>query len=245
MFSYKTLIVAASGLLVVIVAFGWIWPQSHKSVASASAKSTHASVSLASDSRTGVPYNVLVNKDVDISGRDTIKNSHCGFTFKIPTDWSVTGVLGESIVRSPQDQFINSEYAKSHPNQQEDGEALIGPDARSVSMGCRDGVKTYIVDLSELKGHSGFADKNTLAEVFASDAFHSKNSNLALVKTLSIDGQIAYELSDTVKMPDGTFIKNYEIVTRKEDRVYEIGFGQIEYEKLSESVKQIINSISF
>lgn len=71
-----------------------------------------------------------------------------------------------------------------------------------------------------------------------------RDSNLALLKTLKIDGEDAYEISWTVDMPNGTSNTTYEFLVEK-DRVYQIHLGQTEYDNLSDEVKQIIQSISF
>lgn len=71
-----------------------------------------------------------------------------------------------------------------------------------------------------------------------------RDLNLALLKTLKIDGEDAYEISWTVDMPNGTSNTTYEFLVEK-DRVYQIHLGQIEYDNLSDEVRQIIQSIKF
>ena len=63
-------------------------------------------------------------------------------------------------------------------------------------------------------------------------------------KKLNINGLTAYEVVDAGKMPDGTSVTNYTIVLGKEKTMM-ISLGETEYDKLPDTVKQIIQSISF
>lgn len=157
------------------------------------------------------PYHELV----DSNGEKTIKNTRCNFTFNIPTDWSVHGILGESKILSPENERENEEWANTHQELFEnvEGDGPIGPDARSLYISCQ-----YVIAENDLKSTS--------------------------LKTTQIDGWNAYEISDTGNMPDGTPFTNYQIVL-KGPKTLEIHLGQTEYDDLSNEVKQIVESISF
>ncbi len=157
------------------------------------------------------------HKRVSTDNEQVIQNTQCDFTFKIPKDWNVYGILGESKILSPEDERINEEWLKSPEGQApaEEGSAgpALGPDARSLYISCQD-----IGKIDDLKPSA--------------------------IKTIKINGRDAYEFADTGKMPDGTPFTNYRLVVEAE-KTTEIHLGQTEYENLSETIKQIIQSISF
>ena len=141
-----------------------------------------------------------------------IRNSSCGATFHVPPGWADYGILGESKIVSPEDQRTNEEWDKANQDliKNEEGDAPLGPDARSLYLSCQD---------ADARSHDGD-------------------------KKLSINGHVAYEVINTGRMPDGTPITNYSIVIKKE-KTMTIELGQTEYDKLPDTVKQIIQSISF
>lgn len=188
------------------------------------------------------PYNELVSS----VGGKTIKNTKCNLTFKIPADWSVGGLFGGTTILSPEDQHENEEWDKTHQDliQNEEGDAPLGPDARSLSISCQNNIKNYLSRFSASLNYKVFENAKHLAEALATSAFHAKDSNVALLKTMKVGGWDAYEISWTVKMPDDTSNTTYEILVEKGD-IYQIHLGQTEYSNLSDTVKDVINSISF
>jgi hypothetical protein len=184
------------------------------------------------------------------SGKDvwqTMNNSSCGISYRIPADWKASGYLGESNIVSPEDARQNSEWAKVHQDllAKEEGDAPLGPDARSLYISCQYDVKTYLETFSLSRQYKEFSGKAALAEAFATSAFNNKGSDLALVKTVVVGGQKAYEISYTTRMPDGTPNTTYEIVVESGGKVNEFMLGHTEYDKLPETVRQIIDSITF
>ncbi len=154
---------------------------------------------------------------VSAGDEQAVQNTQCDFTFKIPKDWNVYGILGESKILSPEDGRVNEEWLKSPDGQApaEEGSAgpALGPDARSLHISCQDTGK-----IDDLKSSA--------------------------VKTIKINGRDAYEFADKGKMLDGSLFTNYRLVVEAE-KITEIHLGQTEYDDLSETIKQIIQSISF
>ncbi len=65
------------------------------------------------------------------------------------------------------------------------------------------------------------------------------------LKILSIDGVEAYEVSSTGIAGDGSTTTTYAILAEKDGVAYEILLDHTEYDDLSDTVKRIIQSISF
>lgn len=172
-----------------------------------------------SSGQIGVPNDEPIfaahHKRVSNGDQQVLQNTQCDFTFKIPKDWEVHGILGESKILSPEDERVNQEWVNENQEQLQnaEGEDPGGPDARTLYISCQD-----IGKIDDLKS--------------------------SVLKTIKINGRDAYEVADAGKMPDGTPFTNYRLILEKE-QVTEIHLGQIEYDKLSETVKQIIQSISF
>ena len=178
-------------------------------------------------------------------GWQTMHNDNCGITYPIPTDWTVTGYLGESKILSPQDQQQNAEWDKSHQIllTKSEGEVLPGPDARSLYISCQPDLKSYLHKFSQSRFYRDFANKPTLAEVFASNAFQSPAANPSVVQTVEISGLTAYELKYTVTVPGIGPNTTHEIVVEQAGQLMEIELGQLAYQDLSDTVKQIIDGI--
>lgn len=177
----------------------------------------------------------------------TIENRECGATFHIPPDWSNYSMFGESKILSPEDEHENEEWNNANQELIQNAEGdVIGLDARSLYIACQSkDVESYINDLSsDSTKYKDFVDNATLSDVFSSEAFHSADSNLALIKTRQIDGKSAYEISKTNKTREGVYATNYKIILEGK-KVMEIELGRTEYDDLSNTVKQIIQSISF
>lgn len=176
-----------------------------------------------------------------------IKNTACGVTFHAPSGWENVGMLfgGVKIV-SPENKRTNEEWAKAHQYliDHEEGDAPLGPDARTFSMSCFDTIDAYKNNMSGLLQYNDFEKAQNLAEVITSSIFHTTSTEFALVKTININGQNAYEISQTIKGGDGIWRTFYEIVLEK-GKIYDFGLGLTEYDKLSEAAKKIIQSISF
>lgn len=190
------------------------------------------------------PYNELVSKTVN---EQTIKNTQCNFEFKIPISWSVSGILGSSKILSPDDEYKNKEWDKVHQDLAQDtqGDAPPGLDARSLYIDCQYNVGEYLRNFSTTSHYKDFENAQHLSDAFATKAFHTKDSDIALLKTIKLDGRDAYEISWIVKMPDGTVNTTYEIVIEENGKVFDIELWRTEYDSLSDAVKQIIQSISF
>ena len=201
----------------------------------------------ASSSTNGVtrlaPYNELIS---NTSQGQTIRNTACSSTFIIPSDWSVDGLFGSSVIRSAEDRRTNEEWDKTHQDviQHEEGDAPLGPDARNLVFGCVDDIDAYKKGMSGLVGYRDFENARNLAEVVASSPFHSNDLGLALVKTIKINGQDAYEISETGRGGDGVQRTFYDVVLEK-GRIFDFTLDFTEYDKLSDAAKQIIQSISF
>lgn len=157
------------------------------------------------------PYNELI----ETTENKTIRNTLCHFTFKIPKDWLVHGILGESKILSPEDESTNEKWLIENQEQIQtsDSGGLIGPDSRTLFISCQ-----YNLEKEDLKS--------------------------TILKTIQIDGYDAYEVSSTDKLPDGTSMTNYQIIVGG-GKAMDIFLGQIEYDNLSNEVKQIIQSITF
>lgn len=163
-----------------------------------------------------IPYAAKHELLATTDGKQTIKNTACDFTFVLPADWTVIGLLGESKILSPANERENETWAETHQNllmQNQEGEAPLGPDARTLYISCQ-----YNLEKEDLK--------------------------TTVLKTIQIDGVDAYEIADTGPMPDGTPVTNHRIIVGG-GRAMDIHLGQTEYDNLSETVKQIIQSISF
>ncbi len=201
------------------------------------------STSSTNEAVTVAPYNELVSNTAD---GQTIKNTQCDFTYKIPVGWSVGGLFGGSIILSPEDQRTNEEWDKAHQDliQHQEGDTPPGPDAKSLSIGCEDNIDAYKKSMPGLVRFNDFENAQNLAEAIASSAFHATNTNLALVKTIKINGWDAYEIDRTNRGADGVRRTFYSIVLEK-GKIYDFTLDFTEYDKLSPAVKQIIQSISF
>jgi hypothetical protein len=191
--------------------------------------------------------NVIITPSSSASepGYQTIRNTFCGVTFVIPSKWSVDGFLGESKIRSPEDQRKNAEWERTHQDlvQNEEGDAPL-TDVRSLVIFCQENIRSYLRDFSGSAYFKDFENALTLADAFASDAFHANDSNVALLKTMKINGRDAYEIADAGKMWDGTPVTNYSIVLGQGEIIV-IALDLTEYDNLSDAAKQIIQSISF
>lgn len=183
------------------------------------------------------PYNELLSN----VGEQTIRNTQYDFTFKIPVDWSVSGLLGESKILSPEDRRINEEWDRANQDViwNTEGDAPMGPDERSLYISCQYGLEAYINSPSDTPS----TKKKTLAEVFASDD-RMKDLGRSLVKTMQIQGKTAYEISSTTKTRTGISMTRYVILIEA-DKGCEVHLDSVEYDKLSKDVQQIIQSISF
>ncbi len=202
-----------------------------------------APASSTSEAITVAPYNELVSNTAD---GQTIKNTQCDFTFKIPPGWSVGGLFGGSIILSPEDQRTNEEWDKAHQDliQHQEGDTPLGPDAKSLSIGCEENIDAYKKSMPGLVRYNDFENAQNLAEAIASSAFHATDTNLALVKTIKINGWDAYEISRTNRGGDGVQRTFYDIVLEK-GKIYDFTLDFTEYDILSPAAKQIIQSISF
>jgi len=202
------------GIAVLILVGGGIFIFVCQLIPDASDSTSSESASQASSMGERIPY-APYNELLSVEDGKTIRNTECNFTFKIPEDWSVRGLLGESKILSPENERENEEWANTHQEMFEnvEGDGPIGPDARSLFISCQ-----YDIAENDLKSTS--------------------------LKTIRIDGWNAYEVSDAGKMPDGTQITNYQIIL-KGPKTLEIHLGRTEYDDLSDEVKRIIGSISF
>lgn len=155
------------------------------------------------------------NELLEINDKKLIKNTLCHFTFKIPKDWLVHGILGESKILSPEDEITNEEWLAENQKQNptSDSGGPIGPDSRTLYISCQ-----YNLEKEDIKS--------------------------TILKTIQIDGYDAYEISSTDKLPDGTSITSYQIIVGG-GKVMDIHLGQTEYDNLSDETKQIIQSIKF
>lgn len=159
------------------------------------------------------PYNERIGVFVD---GQTVKNTDCNFTFKIPEGWSVGGLLGESKILSPEDRQTNEEWYKANQDliqRIEEGDGPLGPDKRTLYISCQ-----YDRPIDDLK----------------KDAF----------KAIKINGRDAYELSEVSETRAGTTITHHRIFLVG-TKTMTIELDQTEYDDLSDAVKQIIQSISF
>lgn len=181
------------------------------------------------------------------TGYKTMVNNYCHLIYDIPVDWSVFGFLGESQIISPKNERENVAWQEANREiiDNADGDGGLYPQNRSLVISCQKDTKAYLEYLFGFGGSEGFEDMQHLADLFATDAFHEKGPNLALVKTIKIDDVDAYEISSTGKIWNGTSTTTYEIVAEKGGVIYEISLDHIEYDDLSDTVKRIIQSISF
>jgi hypothetical protein len=178
-------------------------------------------------------------------GWKTMRNRECGFVYRLPSDWSVFGPLGESDILSPEDVRTNEAWAKEHKDilAKEEGDAPLEQVSRSLYISCQYDVKTYLGTFVRSSRYGEFADKTTLAEAFATAAFKANDSNPAVIGVMEVDGRKAYEISYSVRMPDGTTNTTNEIVTEVGSKVLEIQLGHATYKNLSDTVKLVIDSI--
>lgn len=155
------------------------------------------------------------NELLETTENKTIRNTLCHFTFKIPKDWLVHGTLGESKILSPEDESTNEKWLIENQDQ---------------------------IQTSDSGGLIG-PDSRTL---YISCQYNLEKEDIKspILKTIQIDGYDAYEISVTDKLPDETSITNYQIIVGG-GRAMDIFLGQIEYDNLSDEVKQIIQSITF
>jgi hypothetical protein len=183
----------------------------------------------------------------DISDWKTVNNASCGLSFKIPNDWTVQGILGESKILSPEDARANLEFDQTHKEliKNEQGEAPLGPDARTLYISCQSDLKAYIESFALSKRYKDFSGAKTLSDLVATAALNDKGANPALINTMAIAGQTAYEISDTNIVPGvGTFT-NYEMVFERNGKIGEITTGKVTFEQLSETAKDISKTINF
>lgn len=206
-------------------------------------KTTTSTVTSTNETIILAPYNELISST---SNGQVIKNTKCNFTFKIPLGWSVDGLFGGSTIRSREDQNTNEEWNKTHQDLilNAEGDAPLGPNARRFTLGCEDNIDVYKNGMPGLIQFDDFKNAKSLAEVVTSSAFHSKDIDLSLIKIIKIDGIDAYETAETSKGGDGITRTLYEILLENE-KIYHIGLDFTEYDKLSDTEKQIIQSISF
>ncbi len=177
----------------------------------------------------------------------TINNAGCGLSFKIPNDWTVGGMLGISKILSPEDVRVNLEFDQTHQEliKNSQGDAPLGPDARTISVICQSDLNDFIGSFTRSKDFKDFSGSKTLASLVATNAFNDKGANPALINTMFIDGQVVYEISSTNTVPGvGTFTI-YEMVFERNGKIGEIMTGQVTYEQLSDTAKDIIKTIKF
>lgn len=157
------------------------------------------------------PYNELIEADEN----KTIRNTLCHFTFKIPKDWLVRSILGESKILSPEDESTNNKWLIENQDQIQTSDSgdPIGPDSRTLYISCQ-----YNLEKEDIKS--------------------------TILETIQIDGYDAYEISSTDELPDGTSITSYQIIVGG-GKAMDIFLGQTEYDNLSDEVRQIIQSIKF
>ena len=220
-----------------------VTPASSTHAVDSSTPSSNGTTSSTDQTTQIAPYNELVSNTAQ---GQTIRNTACSSTFVIPSNWSVDGLFGSSVIRSAEDRRTNEEWDKTHQDliQHEEGDAPLGPDARNLVFGCVDNIDAYKKGMSGLVGYSDFENARNLAEVVASSPFHSNDLGLALVKTIKINGQDAYEISETGRGGDGVQRTFYDVVLEK-GRIFDFTLDFTEYDKLSDAAKQIIQSISF
>ncbi|MDF1497542.1 MAG: hypothetical protein P1P90_05810 [Patescibacteria group bacterium] len=205
-FSILILIVAALSIA--------IWKQSENTNSSGLSPSMSKPATSTSSTNAATivaPYNELL----ETTENKTIRNTLCHFTFKIPKDWLVRSILGESKILSPEDESTNEKWLieNQEQNQTSDSGGPIGPDSRTLYISCQ-----YNLEKEDLKS--------------------------TILKTIQIDGYDAYEISSTDEFPDGTSITNYQIIVGG-GKAMDIFLGKTEYDNLSDEVKQIIQSITF
>jgi hypothetical protein len=192
--------------------------------------------------------NILIGKKTnDISDWKTVNNANCGLSFKIPNDWTVEGILGESKILSPEDARVNLEFEQTRQAliKNEQGDALLGSDARTLYISCGSDLKAYIGSFVLSKQYKDFSGETTLAGLVATVAFNSKGANPALINTMTVDGQTAYEISYTNTVPGVGAYTNYEMVFERNGKIGEITTGKVTFEQLSETAKDIIKTINF
>lgn len=172
-----------------------------------------------------------------------IKNENCSLTFKIPKDWRVQGILGESKILSPEDEQTNEAWIRANQSSLQDteGENPGGPDARSLYVSCQYGIDEYLHNFAN-SSPSLFKGAEHLADIFNADAFQETSLNPRLVKIIKIGNQDAYEIAETGRAPNGTVLVNYTLVLEGK-RVVEIQLGQKDYANLPVTTKQIVQSI--
>jgi hypothetical protein len=179
-------------------------------------------------------------------GWQIASNEGCGVSFSVPESWAVSGYLGESKIVSPEDKRLNDDWEQSHRVllANEKGDAPLGPDVRSLYMSCQYGVKDYLGTFSLAKNYKDFADKSSLAAAIGSGTtFTADDANPALVRTMAVGGQMAYEIKYSVNVPGSGMITNYEFAVERGGKILEIQMGHNEYDSLSDTVKRIIGSI--
>ena len=191
------------------------------------------------------PNNPIGAPISDISDWKTINNTSCGLSFKIPKDWTDHGEFGDSKILSPEDEQTNSEYERTHQEllKNSQGDAPLS-DARTLYISCETDLKTYIGSYNLSKGYKDFSGAKTLADLVATAAFNSKGANPALINTMTIDGQTAYEIIYANTVPGVGSFTTYEMVFERNNKIGEIMTGDIPYEQLSDTVKDIIRTIT-
>ncbi|GEM_PF-1599400 len=208
----KRLVVILSILILIATTLSIImWKQLKNTNSNPSVYEPPASITSTNSSIIVAPYNELL----ETNNKKMIKNSFCHFTFEIPKDWLVHGILGESKILSPEDESTNEKWLTENQdqNQTSDSGSPIGPDSRTLYISCQ-----YNLEKEDIKS--------------------------TILKTIEIDGYEAYEISGTDELPDGTSITSHQIIVGG-GKVMDIHLGQTEYDNLPDEAKQIIQSIRF
>ena len=251
-----TRLALASGVLILLLGgwyLGYVQKQVDKNQETQVAQDTPDSISqITKDKkeRIGKTPTYLVNEiissdsEIEETGYKTVRNNTCGLTFSIPSDWDVFGFLGESQILSAKN--IHDDQIWREANQElidnAEGDAFGYPQYRSLVIGCHRDIKAYLENTFGYGGSKGYENAKQIEDLLLSEDYYQKNPSFSLVKTISIDGFNAYEMSDTNQIRD-EMITAYNIVTEKEEIIYGVWLDHTEYDDLPEEVKQVIDSI--
>lgn len=185
------------------------------------------------------PYNIVVKEPSDNNGTTVMANTYCGFTYELPAGWVTGGIVGGTVISSPEDQRKTAAYDKSHPDVEGDGTNF-----RSLYLSCEDDVSEYLQRFRYSgQNFASVAERATLADAFVSKAFHG-GGEVIVNSIMEIGGKAAYEIVRTNESIDGRMLKNYSIVVEL-SRVLVIEIGETAYESLSSDARGIIDSLSF
>jgi hypothetical protein len=132
---------------------------------------------------------------------------------------------------------------KNHPGYVLEGDSGPSVPAPSLTIDCQPDIKSVLVSQPWPFQADDISRMTSLADVFTSKAFRAAGPQSTLVKTVSIDGQTAYEIRKT-GISGQIQDSNYALYIEK-GRIFVIQLIYTEYDKLPPTLKQILGSIKF